>query len=185
MSEPTTPSKNLAPPRAASRRAATMPRSAIREIMALAAGREGIIHLELGEPDFVTPLPIIEAGFEAARKGFTKYGPNAGLPSLRRLVAERLSGRWNQDVTVERVVITTGAIGALHAALMSVTDAGDEILVPDPGWPNYEAIVHLAGATPVRFVLPAERGFVPDPVQIARLAATSRREQSAVMTGSS
>ena len=52
---------------------------------------------------------------------------------------------------------------------MAVTDAGDEVLIPDPGWPNYEAIVHLAGAVPVRFSLPAQRGFMPDPAEIARL----------------
>ena len=52
---------------------------------------------------------------------------------------------------------------------MSVTDAGDEVLIPDPGWPNYEAIVHLAGAVPVRFPLPARRRFLPDPAEIASL----------------
>jgi aspartate aminotransferase/aminotransferase len=72
-------------------------------------------------------------------------------------------------VSANEVVITTGAIGALYAALMSVVDAGDEVLIPDPGWPNYEAIVHLAGATPIRFAQPASRRFLPDPDELARL----------------
>jgi aspartate/methionine/tyrosine aminotransferase len=155
--------------RPCSRRAAGMPRSAIREIMALAAGRPNVIHLEVGEPDFSTPLPVVDAAFAAARSGFTKYSPNAGLASLRERVAKRVSAAWRKNVAADRVIITTGAIGALYSAIMSVTDAGDEVLVPDPGWPNYEAIVHLAGAAPVRFELPARRGFVPDPAEILRL----------------
>ncbi len=169
MPEQPTRANTDVPARPPSRRAAAMPRSAIREIMALAAGRDDVIHLEVGEPDFVTPMPIIDEGFAAARAGFTKYSSNAGLPSLRSLVAERVGRRWGREVAADRIVITTGAIGALYSALMAVTDAGDEILVPDPGWPNYEAIVHLAGATPVRFAQPAARGFVPDPAEISRL----------------
>jgi len=146
-----------------------MPRSAIREIMVLAAGRPDVIHLEVGEPDFSTPLPIVDAALNAARSGFTKYSPNAGLSSLRERIAKRVSNTWGKSISAERIVITTGAIGALYSALMSVTDAGDEVLIPDPGWPNYEAIVHLAGAVPVRFPLPARRQFMPDPAEIARL----------------
>jgi len=146
-----------------------MPRSAIREIMVLASARSNVIHLEVGEPDFSTPLPIVDAAFAAARAGFTKYSPNAGLTSLRERVARRIGNAWGKPVTGERVIITTGAIGALYSALMAVTDAGDEVLIPDPGWPNYEAIVHLAGAVPVRFSLPARRRFVPDPAEIASL----------------
>jgi aspartate/methionine/tyrosine aminotransferase len=155
--------------RPASRRAAGMPRSAIREIMVLASARPNIIHLEVGEPDFSTPLPIVDAAFAAARSGFTKYSPNAGLTSLREQVAKRVSNTWGKTIPAERVIITTGAIGALFSALMSVTDAGDEVLIPDPGWPNYEAIVHLAGAIPMRFSLLAQRGFMPDPVEISGL----------------
>src|SRR5271166_5545475 len=102
-----------------SRRAAGMPRSAIREIMALAAGRPNVIHLEVGEPDFSTPRHIIDAAFEAAGAGWTKYSPNAGLLALRRQVAERASRHGGeQPVVAEQVVITTGAIGALYSALM-------------------------------------------------------------------
>jgi aspartate/methionine/tyrosine aminotransferase len=155
--------------RPASRRAAGMPRSAIREIMALAGGRPNVIHLEVGEPDFVTPRPIVDAALAAARAGFTKYSPNAGLSSLRERVGKRVSAAWRRSVAAERIIITTGAIGALYSAIMSVTDAGDEVLIPDPGWPNYEAIVHLAGAVPVRFSLPAYRGFLPDAAEISSL----------------
>jgi aspartate aminotransferase/aminotransferase len=155
--------------RPASTRAAGMPRSAIREIMALAAGRPSVIHMEIGEPDFSTPAPIVEGAFEAVRQGWTKYSSNAGLPSLRKLVANRCTSRWNASVSPDQIVITTGAIGALYSSLMAVVDAGDEVLIPDPGWPNYEAITHLAGAQPVRFNQSVSRGFLPDPDEIERL----------------
>jgi len=155
--------------RPSSRRAAGMPRSAIREIMALAAGKSDVIHLEIGEPDVSTPSFIVDAGFDAAKAGWTKYSSNAGLPSLRNLVAKRVSSALGRPVSADAIVITTGAVGALYSALMSVVDAGDEVLVPEPGWPNYGAITHLAGATAVRFSQPAERGFLPDPAEIERL----------------
>jgi aspartate aminotransferase/aminotransferase len=137
--------------------------------MNLAAGRADVIHLEVGEPDVGTPPHIIEGAFAAAGVGWTKYSPNAGLPVLRRQVADRCSAAWNTPVSADQVVITTGAIGALFSAIMTVVDAGDEVLVPDPGWPNYESIVHLAAAVPIRFQQPASRGFLPDPEEITRL----------------
>lgn len=168
MSDPVA-TGDLAGARPASTRAAGMPRSAIREIMSLAAGRPSVIHMEIGEPDFSTPASIIESAFDAARNGWTKYSSNAGLPSLRKMVADRCETRWNVPVKPEQIVITSGAIGALYSSLMSVVDVGDEVLIPDPGWPNYEAITHLAGGKPVRFNQPASRGFLPDPDEIARL----------------
>jgi aspartate aminotransferase/aminotransferase len=153
--------------RSPSARARSMPRSAIREIMALAAERSDVIHLEVGEPDATTPAHIIEAAFAAARAGWTKYSPNSGLPVLRQLIAERMSRRWRTEVAPGQVVVTTGAIGALYTAITTVAEAGDEILIPDPGWPNYESIAHLIGASAVRYGLQAKNGFLPDPDEIA------------------
>jgi aspartate aminotransferase/aminotransferase len=155
--------------RSASARAAGMPRSAIREIMALAAARPHAIHLEVGEPDAITPEHIIAAAAEAARAGWTKYSPNAGLPPMRQLIARRSASRWGCAVTPEQIIVTTGAIGALYTAVSAVADAGDEILIPDPGWPNYESIAHLVGAQAVRYLLRPDRGFQPDPGEIAAL----------------
>jgi aspartate aminotransferase/aminotransferase len=149
------------------KRASAMPRSAIREIMALAAERSDVIHLELGEPDLPTPEHIVAGAFEAARAGFTRYTPNAGLRSLRELIAARAGRAGGPPVDADRIVVTVGAVGALFTAVMAVVDAGDEVLVPDPGWPNYESIVHLAGARPVRFTLAPERGFLPDLDELA------------------
>lgn len=155
--------------RPAASRALSMPRSAIREIMALASGRDDVIHMEIGEPDFSTPDHIVAGAFEAARNGFTKYTPNPGMASLRQAIAAHASARTGTTIADQRVVVTTGAVGGLFCALMSVTDAGDEILIPDPGWPNYESITHLAGAKPVQFALLPEAGFVPDFDMIEKL----------------
>ncbi len=155
--------------RAPSRRAGSMPRSAIREIMALAATIPDVIHLEVGEPDAATPLPIIDHAFAAVRGGATKYAPNAGLKRLRELVAKRCAARWDKPVGADRVVITTGAIGGLFSSMFAVLDPGDEVLVPDPGWPNYEAIAHLASAKAVRYQMPAKHGFLPDVAELRSL----------------
>jgi aspartate aminotransferase/aminotransferase len=156
----------MAAPRPAASRAAAMPRSAIREIMALAAGRQDVIHLEVGDPDLDTPAPIATALDRAVRDGATHYAPNAGLPALRAAIAARCAARAGTTVTAEQVVVTVGAVNALFAALFALLDAGDELLVPDPGWPNYASICHLAGAVARPYPMPAEAGFLPDPAQL-------------------
>lgn len=146
-----------------------MPRSAIREIMALAAGRPEVIHLEVGEPDGQVAPGIIAGACEALQAGWTRYAAIAGLPALREQVALRYASRWSREVAIERVVITTGAIGGLHSSMMSILDPGDEVLVPDPGWPNYESICHLAGARAVRYRLDPAAGYLPSIEEIRRL----------------
>lgn len=153
--------------RPSSIRARSMPRSAIREMMALTAGRPNVIHLEVGEPDAPTPDYIIAGAFEAARAGWTKYSANAGLPTLRALIANRASLRWGARVVPDQVVVTTGAVGAVYSAISTVIDAHDEILIPDPGWPNYESMAHLLNIKVVRYNLHASNGFLPDPYDIA------------------
>lgn len=167
--------------RPASRRASSLPRSAIREIMSLAAGKPDVIHLEVGEPDASTPLHIIEGAFKAAREGWTRYSSNAGLASLREKVAARAARSWGSRVSDQRIVITTGAVGGLYSSLMSVLDPGDEVLIPDPGWPNYEAIAHLAGATAVRYRLAPGNGFLPEIAELRRLT-TARTKAMLINT---
>ena len=104
-------------PRPLSCRANRMPRSAIREIMSLAAGRPDVIHLEVGEPDFGTPTHIIDQAFAAVRAGATRYTGNAGRPTLRAAIAERAS-RSGVAVGPERVIVTVGAIGGTGATEM-------------------------------------------------------------------
>ncbi len=135
------------------RRLTDLPRSGIREVMELASELDGVIHLEVGEPHVPTPDPVVEAACLAARSGCTRYTPNAGLPSLRRLVAQRYTDRHRRPWGPESVVVVPGAVNGLACAVLAVADPGDEVLVPDPGWPNYTSICRLAGATAIPYPL--------------------------------
>src|SRR5918998_1105782 len=126
--------------------ASSMPISRIREVMELAWADPEAIHLEVGEPDFPTPEHVVEAAHEAARMGRTRYAPNAGLPELREALAEKVvrrNGYWTQP---EQVVVTQGGIQALYLVLRALLEPGDEVLLPDPAWPNFRMIAHLLGA---------------------------------------
>lgn len=137
-----------------------MPRSGIRVIMDLAADMEGVIHMELGEPSFQTPGHIVEAGCKALRDGFTKYTPNNGLKSLREAVVNRLL-RDGYQPKLEQIGISPGSVFALVQAITACTNAGDEVLLSDPGWPNYYMQVVASGRVPVMYPLREECHFEP------------------------
>jgi aspartate/methionine/tyrosine aminotransferase len=148
--------------KAHSRLADSLPRSGIREVMELAGKLDGVIHLEVGEPSFGTPAHIVEAAFAAARSGSTKYTPNAGIWSVRQTVAERYAAAWVRPVAPEQVLVTAGAVNAIMTTLAAIADEGDEVLVPDPGWPNYRSIIAFTRAVPVAYPCRAEDGYLPD-----------------------
>jgi aspartate/methionine/tyrosine aminotransferase len=150
---------------------AGMPRSGIREVMDLARGRADVLHLEVGEPDFPTPAHVVEAGARALRDGHTRYTANAGTASLREAIADKLARRNGLAVDREQVVVTHGAINALLTALMVLVEPGERILVPDPGWPNYQMIATMLDAGTVRYPLDPEAGYEPDLEALERLAA--------------
>lgn len=145
-----------------SRRISELPRSGIRALMEVAAQTPGAVRLEIGDPDFGTPEHVVEAALRAAREGHTHYSPSAGIPTLRALLAEKVEARNGIRCTPERTVVTTGACGATALALLALLDPGDEVLVPDPGWPNYVQLAYAAGGIPVPYPLDPARGFEPD-----------------------
>src|SRR4051794_31026460 len=130
---------------------------------------ENVIHLEVGEPSFNTPAHIIDAAFEAAGRGETKYTSNYGTPKLRQAIADKYSEAWGTEVTTDRVLASTGGVNAIAAITYAIVEPGDEILVPDPGWPNYISIAGTAHAVPVRYQCRPENGFLPDPAEIEKL----------------
>ncbi len=146
--------------------AQSLPRSGIREVMDLARQMDDVIVLVVGEPSFNTADHIIDAAAKAAHEGTTKYTPNAGLPGLRAAVAERYSRKWGRPVSPGEVLVTAGAVNALAAIVAGIAEEGDEILVPDPGWPNYMAMIGLARAVPVRYAMKPENGYLPDPTDL-------------------
>ena len=157
-----------------------MPRSGIRAILDLAQ-RPGVIHLEIGQPDFPTPAHIADAAARAVRAGHTGYTPNAGLPELRDALRAKLQADNGVAVAGEQIVVTMGAMGALYASQQSVLEPGDQLLVPDPGYPNYRMAAELCGADAVSYPLPAADGYQPD---LDALAAAITPRTKAIVVGS-
>ncbi len=149
-------------------------RSGIREMMDSAAALDGVLHLELGEPDFPTPAHIVEAVERAQHDGQVKYTLSRGTPALRELLSEKLRVRNGLDVPPERIVVTAGGTLAVYAALASLLGAGDGVLIPDPGWPGADLAATLLRARTLRYRLLPEDGYRPDLDQLESLAGDAR-----------
>ncbi|MEK7746945.1 MAG: aminotransferase class I/II-fold pyridoxal phosphate-dependent enzyme, partial [Elusimicrobiota bacterium] len=126
---------------------------------ALEAKGRSIVHLEIGEPDFDTPKNIRAAAAKALEQGFTHYGPSAGLPEVRAAVAKYISRDRGLSVSPEQVVVTPGGKPVMTFSFFACVDPGDEVILPDPGFPIYESVVRFIGAKPVSLVLKEERDF--------------------------
>jgi aspartate aminotransferase len=136
--------------------------SGIRHISGLAASTPGAIRLEVGQPDHATPAHIIEAAKRALDDGWHGYTPTAGLLSLRERLSAKLRRVNDVAVPPEQIVCGAGGSGAISAAVLSLCDRGDEVLLPDPSWPNYRLLLAVAQTPPVRYPCPPELGFLPD-----------------------
>ncbi len=128
---------------------------------AKALERQGksIVHLEIGEPDFDTPVHIKDAAKQALDAGATHYGPSAGLPELREAIAKHVGLTRGVPVTPEEVVVTPGAKPIMFFTILALAGAGDEVIYPNPGFPIYESVINFAGARPVAIPLREETGF--------------------------
>ena len=136
---------------------------------ALEATGKAIIHLEIGEPDFPTADHIVEAAIEALRGGHTHYVPAPGIPALRETVANFLGRTGRMKTTPDRVVVTPGAKPIMFFTILALCGEGDEVLYPDPGFPMYESITAMAGATPVPIPLREANSFRIDVDELAGL----------------
>jgi aspartate/methionine/tyrosine aminotransferase len=126
---------------------------------ALAATGRDVIHLHLGEPDFDTPPNIVEAAQRALAEGQTHYAPPPGVPVFREAIAADFTRRRGVEVSPDRVVVTPGAKPIMAYTMMALVGPGDEVIVPDPGFPIYESMARFMGATPVPIPLHAEADF--------------------------
>jgi aminotransferase len=159
-----------------------VPRSPFYSIMELAAQRGDCIYLQLGEPDFVTPAHIRDAVKKALDEGHTHYGPDRGAAELRQLLAEKFRRQYGVDYDWrDEILITAGGQAALHVAVMSLANPGDEVIILLPHYPPYVVNAQLAGAKAVFVYLRSERGFVPDPAEIEN-AMTSKTKVLLVLT---
>jgi aspartate/methionine/tyrosine aminotransferase len=121
-------------------------------------GKE-IIHLEIGEPDFDTPVHIRDAGKRALDDGFTHYGPAAGLPELREAIAKDVAATRNITVTPDEIVVTPGAKPIMYFVITALVNPGDEVIYPNPGFPIYESVINFVGGVGVPIPLREESGF--------------------------
>ena len=139
-----------------------------------AQGRE-IVHLEIGEPDFDTPSPIVQAAIEALHKGHTHYTPSAGIPELRAAAAQEVACTRHITVDPQQVVITPGAKPIMFFALLALCQEGDEVIYPNPGFPIYESMINFVGAVPVPVRLREENEFRIDRDEFPSLVSPRTR----------
>lgn len=123
-----------------------------------AQGRD-IIHLEIGEPDFITPAPIIDAAYRYLKEGHTHYCPSAGLAELREAICRYFSRTRGVSYEPDEVVVGPGAKPFLYYVIMALAQEGDEVIYPNPGFPVYESVANFAGARPVPLPILEEREF--------------------------
>jgi aspartate aminotransferase len=121
-------------------------------------GRD-IIHLEIGEPDFDTPKHIKDAAKQALDAGATHYGPSAGLPEVREVIAKHVGETRGVPVAPEEVVVTPGGKPIMFFTIMALAGQGDEVIYPNPGFPIYESVINFVGARAVPVPLREDTGF--------------------------
>ena len=136
---------------------------------ALEAKGRDVVHLEIGEPDFDTPANIIGAATDALHKGFTHYGPAAGLPQLRETIAQYVSETRRVNVTPEEVVVVPGGKPVIFFTILAFIEEGDEVIYPNPGFPIYESMINYLGAKAVPIRLREEMDFRLDVNELAGL----------------
>ncbi|WP_313233378.1 pyridoxal phosphate-dependent aminotransferase [Tissierella praeacuta] len=121
-------------------------------------GKE-VISLGIGEPDFDTPTHIVEAMYEATKKGATHYTPNKGIVELRQAIADKLLEDNQLNYTPEEIICTVGVSEAVYVALSAFLNPGDEILIPDPSWLNYGHVTTLNDANAVYYPITSDNNF--------------------------
>jgi len=138
--------------------------SGIRKFFDIVATMDDVISLGIGEPDFTTPQPILEAGIEALRQGETHYTANAGFYELREAISDLLEEKYQVLYNpADEVMVSVGVSEALYLALTAVINPGEEIIIPTPCFVSYQAEVLLAGGVPIEVPGTMENGFQPEP----------------------
>jgi aminotransferase len=161
-------------PRYLSKRVAGLKPSGIRKFFDIAATMKDVISLGIGEPDFTTPEPILQAGIRSLQNGETHYTSNWGKIELRQAIAENLKNLYNVSYNPENEIIATvGVSEALYLTMTALLDPGNEVIIPTPCFVSYQAEVILAGGVPVEIPARLENDFMVSPEDI-RAAVTPR-----------
>ena len=125
----------------------------------LEAQGKDIIHLEIGQPDFSTPMNVCEAAFKAMKDGHTGYCPSAGLPEFREVVAQHITETRGVEIHPDEVTVTPGAKPIIFFTILALVDDGDEVIYPEPGFPVYESVIDFIGGKAVPLPLLEEVDF--------------------------
>jgi aspartate/methionine/tyrosine aminotransferase len=133
---------------------------------ALEAQGRRVVHMEIGEPDFTAPAPVVEAGVRALREGLTAYTATLGLPALRQAIAGHYRAKFKVEIPESRIAVTAGASGGLLTVAALYVDAGDEVLVPDPGYPGYRHFVRAFEGVARPIPVSAQESFQPTLEQV-------------------
>jgi aminotransferase len=164
-----------------SQKVATLPPSGIREFFDLLSSVEDVISLSIGEPDFVTPWHIREAGIYSLEKGYTMYTSNSGIPELRQELANYLELRYGVSYHPEHeILITVGSSEGLDLVLRAIINTGDEVIIPDPCYVAYPADIILAGGVPVFVPTNEENDFV---IRATDIEARVTKQTKAILIG--
>ena len=175
-SAPTTARDNLI-----SQKVDTLPPSGIRKFFDLLSSMEDVISLGIGEPDFVTPWHIREAGIYSLEKGYTMYTSNSGMPELRQELARYLELHYGMNYHPEHeILVTTGSSEALDLALRAIINPGDEVIIPNPCYVAYPADIILAGGVPILVPTNEENNFV---VRATDIEARITKRTKAILIG--
>jgi aspartate aminotransferase len=134
-----------------------------------------IIHLEIGEPDFDTPENIIRSAVSALNAGWTHYGPSAGLPDLRKAIADEVSHSRGIRVQPEEVVVVPGGKPIIFFSILALVNEGDEVIYPNPGFPIYESMINYVGGRAVPIRLREDRDFRLDVNELEKLVTDRTR----------
>lgn len=164
-----------------SQRVASLKPSGIRRFFDIAATMKEVISLGIGEPDFDTPRPVIEAGIRALENGCTHYTSNAGIFNLRKALTANIERLYGVSYDpVEEALITVGGSEALYLSATALLDPGDEVIIPTPCFVSYQAEVFMAGGVPVEIPCRLEDNFDVDP---ARIEAAVTPRTKAILLG--
>ena len=150
--------------------------SGIRKFFDIAATMDDVISLGIGEPDFTTPQPIIDAGIRSLQQGETHYTSNQGILELRQAIADHLARLYNVNYDpVNEIIATVGVSEALYLTFTALLEPGDEVIIPTPCFVSYQAEVTLAGGRPVEVYTTMEDDFQPDPAVIEKAVTPKTR----------
>ncbi|MGA2670392.1 MAG: aminotransferase class I/II-fold pyridoxal phosphate-dependent enzyme [Dehalococcoidia bacterium] len=170
-----------APDNLISQKVATLPPSGIRKFFDLLSSMEDVISLGIGEPDFVTPWHIREAGIYSLEKGYTMYTSNSGMPELRQELATYLELHYGVSYHPEHeILITAGSSEGLDLVLRAIINPGDEVIIPNPCYVAYPADITLAGGTPILVPTNEKNNFV---IRATDIEAKITKKTKAILIG--